>query len=86
MDWYLSGVGEMGEMTETRALTVSLILTLLPFGLILWGAREGIAVLWWAGIALFVIGGAIPSIARYVFEDDEESEEEVNGVDEEETK
>lgn len=62
----------MVELTEMRILSVALILMLVPFGLIVWGVLEGIAVLWWAGIVLLVIGGSIPALSRYAFDDGEE--------------
>lgn len=61
-------------------LTLSLLLTLVPFGLIIWGIQQGISEFWWAGITLFMIGGVIPFMSRYIFKDEEESKEEENGV------
>ncbi len=62
-------------MNEITVQIVSLVLMLVPFPIIVYGVLEGIAVLWWAGIVLVVVGGVIPPVTRYVFEGEGDADE-----------
>lgn len=59
-------------MTKNRALGAALVLLLIAFPLISLGTTRAQPVLWWAGLALLVLGGLIPPVTRYVLENGEE--------------
>lgn len=71
-------------MDETTLQEISLVLMVAPFPLVLYGVLEGIAPLWWSGIVLMIVGGLIPPATRYVFEDENEDEEDEAGADDRE--
>lgn len=71
-------------MDETTLQKISLVLMVVPFPLVLYGVLEGIAPLWWSGIVLMIVGGLIPPATRYVFEDENEDEEDEAGADDRE--
>lgn len=53
-------------MMRMIALSLSLVLMLAAFPLISMGTTDGPAALWWLGLAMLVLGGLIPPIARFV--------------------
>jgi len=44
-------------MNEMTVQIVSLLFLLAPLPLIVYGVLEGVAALWWLGIALVIVGG-----------------------------
>lgn len=52
-------------MSRLAAQGVALALMLLSLPLVSAGATGDIAVLWWLGLLLLVVGGLIPPITRY---------------------
>ena len=59
-------------MNEMTVQIVSLLFLLAPLPLIVYGVLEGVAALWWLGIALVIVGGVIPPLTRFVFEEEDE--------------
>lgn len=62
-------------MAKTKLLAVALVLSLVPFALITYGVRAGVETLWWAGLALLVVGGLVPPIVRYAFDEEDDGDE-----------
>lgn len=67
-------------MSKTAALGIAFVLLLVAFPLISIGTWQGIAALWWLGLALLLIGGLLPPISRYAFGDDDEEGHEAEGT------
>lgn len=61
-------------MNKKPVQLVALAFLLVPLPLVFYGVHEGIDALWWAGVALMIVGGMIPPISRYVFDSEEEDE------------
>ena len=59
----------MVDVDETIVLLIAFFVLLVPFPLISIGTTEDVPSLWWLGVALIVVGGSIPPIARYVFDE-----------------
>lgn len=60
-------------MTRKRALGIALVLLLIAFPLTSLGTAGDRPALWWAGLALLVIGGLIAPLTRFMGDDDEEA-------------
>jgi hypothetical protein len=57
-------------MSTLLALGIALALSLLAFPLVSAAFTQDTEALWWAGLALLVIGGLIPPATRFAFADD----------------
>ncbi len=63
-------------MSKLWVLGLAFLLLLAAFPLISFGTTEDNDTLWWIGLALLVVGGLVPPVARYAFPDEEEGDEE----------
>lgn len=68
-------------MNEMTVQLVALVFLLVPLPLVFYGVHEGIDALWWAGVALMIVGGVIPPITRYAFDSEEEDQGSETGED-----
>lgn len=62
-------------MPKIWVLGFALILLLVPFFLISIGTTQDTPMLWWAGLALLVLGALIPPATRFIFPSEDEEEE-----------
>jgi hypothetical protein len=61
-------------MSKLLVLGIALVLLLVALPLISIGTTQENDTLWWAGIALIVIGGLVPPVTRFVFGEGGEGE------------
>jgi|GEM_PF-1493178 len=58
-------------MNKNTLLIIAFVLLLLPYPLISFGTVGDVDALWWLGLAALVVGGLIPPVTRYLFDEDE---------------
>lgn len=66
-------------MSRQILLSIALLLMLAAFPLISFGTSRNRPALWWSGLAALGIGGLIPPVSRYVFQEGNNNDE--NNVD-----
>lgn len=62
-------------MTRLRSLEIALLLFLIGIPLVSVGAKSDRPSLWGLGLFVFVIGGLLPPLTRYVFTSSDPREE-----------
>ncbi len=63
-------------MSKNTLLIIAFVLLLIPYPLISFGTVGDVDALWWLGLAALVVGGLIPPVTRYLFDEDDEDGDE----------
>jgi hypothetical protein len=63
-------------MSKMLVLGIALVLLLASLPLISIGTMQENATLWWAGLGLLIVGGAVPPVTRFVIRDDDDDGDE----------
>lgn len=65
----------MADVVERALLGLTLVALLVSPLLVSYGQTTSVDTLWWAGLGLIVVAGAVPTLARYAFDGPENDEE-----------